>query len=206
MNSQIQKQILIGVLAGALVVALTWILLIKGKQDELKVLEAANIVLQQEVDKGFQLKANYEKLKAEVEEQQKMIDALIKIMPTDTDRGEIPYRIKKISDSAGIEQIAFNVEGPVKKEYYTEYPFTFSFRAGYHTFGQMTSLISGYDKIINLKDLQFKRDPKNKQYPAAVTCKISAFVYNPEQPPPPPSQPSSAPAPGTKAKISGEGE
>ena len=34
----------------------------------------------------------------------------------------------------------------------------FAFRAGYHTMGQFTSLVSGYGKIINLTDLQMKRE------------------------------------------------
>jgi type IV pilus assembly protein PilO len=201
MNSNLRKQILIGGLAGILIMALTYIFL-GGKRDELKALEAANIELQKDVDKGYSLKANAAKLEKEIAEQQKYLDALIKIMPTDSDRGEIPYRMKKISDTSGIDQVSFVVENPIKKDYYTEHPFSFTFRAGYHSFGQFTSLISGYDKIINIKDMQFKREAKTGViYPATVTCKISAFVYNPEPPPPPPgaAAPPPAGAAGTSA-------
>ena len=196
MNSNLQKQILIGGLAGILIMALTYIFL-GGKRDELKALEAASVVLQKEVDKGYSLKANAKKLELEIEENQKYLDALIKIMPTDSDRGEIPYRIKKIADTAGIDQVSFTVENPIKKDYYTEHPFLFSFRVGYHSFGQFTSLVSGYDKIINIKDIQFKRDSKTGSiFPASVTCRISAFVYNPEPPSPPPSAGTPKPAAG----------
>jgi type IV pilus assembly protein PilO len=202
MNSNLRKQILIGGLAGILIMALAYIFL-GGKRDELKTLEATNAQLQKDVDKGYSLKANAEQLKKEIEEQQKYIDAFIKIMPTDSDRGEIPYRIKKIADTAGIDQVSFTVEAPIKKDYYTEYPFSFTFRAGYHSFGQFASQVSGYDKIINLKDLQFKRETKaGGTYPASVTCRVSAFVYNPEPPPPPPG---ARPAPGApKATSAGD--
>jgi Tfp pilus assembly protein PilO len=137
-----------------------------------------------------------------IAEQQKYLDALIKIMPTDSDRGEIPYRMKKIADTAGIDQVSFVVEAPIKKDYYTEHPFTFTFRAGFHSFGQFTSLVSGYDKIINIKDMDFKRVAKGTGlYPATVACKVSAFVYNPEPPPPPPGAPAPPPAP-----VKSEGE
>jgi type IV pilus assembly protein PilO len=197
MNSNLQKQILIGGLVGILVMALTYIFL-GGKRDELKSLEATNKTLQQDVDKGYSLKANAQKLEKQIAENQKYIDALIKIMPTDADRGEIPYRMKKLADTAGIDQVSFVVENPIKKTYYTEFPFTFTFKVGFHSFGQFTSLVSGYDKIINIYDMQFKRDTKsNGTFPATVACKISAFVYNPAEPPPPP--PSTAPKPGPKA-------
>jgi len=196
MNSNLQKQVLIGGLAGILIMALTYILL-GGMRDELASLIATNATLQKEVDKGYSLKANAQKLKKEIEEQQKYIDALIQIMPTDSDRGEIPYRIKKLADSAGIDQVSFVVESPIKKDYYTQHPFSFTFRAGFHSFGQFTSLVSGYDKIINLTDLKFKREKSGGIYPTTVTCKVSAFVYNPEPPPPPPGSavPGKAPAP-----------
>ncbi len=201
MNSNLRKQILIGGLAGILIMALTYIFL-GGKRDELKALEITNASLQKDVDKGYSLKANAEKLQKEIAEQQKYLDALIQIMPTDSDRGEIPYRMKKLADTAGIDQVSFVVESPVKKDYYTEHPFSFTFRTGFHSFGQFTSLVSGYDKIINVKDMRFKREAKTGGiYPATVVCKVSAFVYNPEPPPPPPG--ASAPP---KAAASGKSE
>jgi Tfp pilus assembly protein PilO len=178
MNSQLQKQLLIGGLAG-LMLAVLIVFFLGGKRDDLASLRLANNGLRADVAKGYALKANYEKLKAEVVEQEKVIDELIKIMPTDTDRGEMPYRIKKLADTSGIEQVSFSLLPPNAKDYYTEYPVTFTFRAGYHTLGQFASLISGYEKIINLSELTLKRDNANKLYPVAVTCKVSAFVYNP---------------------------
>ncbi|BDU76551.1 type IV pilus inner membrane component PilO [Mesoterricola sediminis] len=194
MNSQLQKQLLIGGLAG-LLLAILIIFFLQGMRDELKGLRVTNEGLRAEVAKGYALKANYEKLKAEVAEQEKVIDELIKIMPTDTDRGELPYRIKKLADTAGIEQVAFSLQGPVAKEYYTEYPVAFTFRAGYHTLGQFASLISGYEKIINLSDLTMKREGGSALYPVAVTCKVSAFVYNPNSGQAPAPKPGAPPAP-----------
>ncbi|MFZ1614942.1 MAG: type 4a pilus biogenesis protein PilO [Holophaga sp.] len=195
MNSQLQKQILIGGLAGILITVLTWVFL-GSKRTELVALKSNIETLQKEVDKGYQLKANYEKLKVEVAQQEKLIEELIKLMPTDTDKGEIPYRIKKLADLAGIEQVSFNVESAIKKDYYTEYPYTFAFKAGYHSFGQFTSQVSGYEKIINVSEMQMKRETGKAFWSAGITCRISAFVYNPTppKPPPPPATPSTAPA------------
>lgn len=192
MNSQMLKQILIGLLAGVLVTVLIWLAL-GGKRDDLRALEETNIALKKEVDKGYALKANYEKLRAEVAEQEKMIEELIKIMPTEADKGEIPYRIKKLADTAGIEQVSFTIQGAIQSDYYTEHPFTFQFKAGYHSLGQFASLISGYEKIINLKDLQMKRESGKGLYPISASCRISAFVYNPA-PPAPAKKPGARPA------------
>lgn len=178
MNAQVQKQILIGGLAGILVAGLAYVAL-GGTRSDLEGLRGEIQKLDKEVAKGFAIKANYEKLRAEVSQQEKLIEELIKIMPTDADRGDIPYRIKKLADTAGIDQVSFATDAPIAKDYYVEWPYKFTFRAGYHSFGQFTSLISGYDKIINVNDFQLKQLPGKTIYPITITCKVSAFVYNP---------------------------
>ena len=201
MNSQFQKQILIGGLSGLIILVLVYFLL-GGKRDDLAALKAANAGLEADVNRGYALKDIYEKLKAEVTQQEKVIEDLIKIMPTDADRGELPYRVKKLADAAGIEQVSFSLLPPVAKEYYTEFPIQFSFRAGYHTLGQFTSLISGYGKIINLTDLSMARVTGNTLYPVSASCKVSAFVYNPAKPEAAPAK--GAPAPAKKKTTQGD--
>lgn len=202
MNSQLQKQILIGGLVGILISVLTFVLM-SGKREERSGLQSNIQSLQKEVDKGYQLKANYEKLKVEVAQQEKEIEELVKLMPTESDRGEVPYRVKKLADLAGIEQVSFQVESPNKRDYYTEYPFTFTFKAGYHSLGQFASQMSGSDKILNMNDLVLKRETGKGLWSTGVTCRISTFVYNPAPPPPPPGSKAPA-APAATKKDSGE--
>jgi Tfp pilus assembly protein PilO len=204
MNPQFKKQILIGGMSGLLILVLIYFLL-GGKRDDLAALKASNAALETDVNRGYALKDIYEKLKAEVDQQEKVIEQLISIMPTDADRGELPYRIKKLADAAGIEQVSFSLQPPAVKEYYTEYPVLFTFKAGYHTLGQFTSLFSGYGKIIDLTDLQMTRTSGNPLYPVAVTCKISAFVYNPAKPAPAAKGPAPRPgAPSAAKKDQGD--
>src|SRR5690348_9190580 len=180
MNPNLQKQILIGLVAGIAVSVLTYFLL-SGKRDDLKALTAQCEKLQLDVEKGRQLKANYEKLKEEVEKSQARIDKLVALMPTDTDTGEIPYKIKKLADDSSVDQTSFVVKGERKDKYYTERMIDFNFRAGYNAFGLFASHVSGYDRIISLSNLQFTRiDSKNSPYAMTVKATVSAYVYNPE--------------------------
>ena len=195
MNPQLQKQIGLGALVGIILTGLVYFYL-GGKRTDLEALHAENHNLQAQVDKGKLLKSSYEKLREEVAKQDKRIEELIKIMPSDTDYGEIPYRIKKLADDAGIDQVAFSLKPERKDAYYTEKPVEFEFRVGYHTFGQFASLVSGYDKTINVSNIEFTRKADVRSlYPATVKCTISAFVYNPEPPPAEPvKKPAAAPA------------
>jgi type IV pilus assembly protein PilO len=205
MNSQLQKQILIGGMSGLLILVLIYFFL-GGKRDDLTALKAVNAGLTADVNRGYALKDIYEKLKVEVAAQEKFIEDLIRIMPTEADRGELPYRVKKLADAAGIEQVSFSLLPPSPKEYYTEYPVQFTFRAGYHTLGQFTSLVSGYAKIINISDLQLTRVAGNTLYPVNASCKVSAFVYNPAKPAPAPAAGAAKPAAAPAAKTKDQGD
>ena len=200
MNPQLQKQIGVGALVGIVLAGLVYFLL-GGKRTDLEALHADVKNLQDQVDKGKLLKASYEKLREEVAKQDKRIEELIKIMPSDTDYGEIPYRIKKIADDAGIDQVSFSKKPERKDRYYTEKPVDFEFRVGFHSFGQFASLVSGYEKIINISNIEFVRKTDNRSvYPASVKCTVSAFVYNPEPPPPDPVAHPAASAPKAAGK------
>jgi len=199
MNPQLQKQIGVGALVGIVLAGLVYFLL-GGKRSDLEATNESVKILQAEVDKGKLLKQSYEKLREEVAKQDKRIEELIKIMPSETDYGEIPYRIKKIADDAGIDQVSFSLKPERKDSYYTEKPVEFEFRVGFHSFGQFASLVSGYDKIINISNIEFTRKTDNRSvYPASVKCTISAFIYNPEPPPADPVKKPAAAAPAPKA-------
>jgi Tfp pilus assembly protein PilO len=193
MNPQLRNQILIGASMGLVVAAATYFLL-GGKRQDLQAAQAAIDSLQKDVDKGNQLKAVAKRLEEEVTQQKQRIADLVKMMPTDADRGDLPLRMKKLSDAAGIDVSSWTFEKEnASNPYYIEYPVKFEFRAGYHSFGQFTSLLSGYEKIVNLTELGMKSAEGRSVFPVRITCKISAFVYKPEA-----ATPASAPATAPK--------
>jgi type IV pilus assembly protein PilO len=200
MNPNLQKQIAIGAVAGLIVAGLTYFLL-SGKREERANLVIQNGKLEQDVAKGKELKKHYEQLKEEVAKLESELEQLIKLMPTDTDTGEIPYKIKKIADTAGIDQTSFLVKGERRDKYYTERTLEFTFRGGFNSLGQFASGVSGYDKIISISNLEMARITSVKNSPYSMTAKtiISAYVYNPEpQQAPAPKKPAAAPGPARK--------
>jgi Tfp pilus assembly protein PilO len=207
MMTEVQKQIMVGGLVGILLCVATYITL-GGKRGDLTALEAAIKSLDQEVEKGRQIKANFDKLKFEVDQQNKQLDELIRVMPTELDRGELPIKLKKLADTAGLDQELFKSGSTTKsnasnkEEYYISYPYEFSFRGGYHEFGRFASLISGFDKMVNVMNFRMQRS-KSNLYPANIQCTISAFVYNPNASKAQPAAGKPGAAPGPKK---GEGD
>lgn len=182
MNIKIEKQIVLGLLIGVLVLVLVWVLL-GGRRGERDSLRAANEVLEAEVVKGTQLKASYEKLKDEVAQQEKRIEELVKLLPQEQDRLRIQHFIQKLASTAGLGQVQkWSNSSPERKDYVTEYPAIFQYSTGFHQFGQFLSLVTGYDKIINISDISLVRETGRIGNSAMATFKLSLFVYNPAPP------------------------
>lgn len=197
MNPELQKQILVGIIA--MVVAGAGAFFgTNSKREERDALLASTVELQKKVDEGKFLKKQYEALLEETKSQEARIDALIKIMPTSGDVNVLPYQVKKLSDTAGLLQTSFLSKGETKKEYYTEKHMDFEFKGSFHTFGEFASQVSGYERIININSIEMTRS-KESLYPAVIKCSISAFLYNADAPAPKPSaKPAAAKAPAAK--------
>ena len=209
MNPQLRNQILIGAVAGLVVAGLIFLFL-GGKRTELEATSAACKVLMADVDKGNLLKANAKKLEEEIKKQKERIDELVRMMPTDADRGDIPYRIKKLADASGIEVTLFSSEtkdagaADTSSPYYNRYPVRFKFLAGYHGFGQFLSLLSGFEKIIGLNDVTMTKNPNRRAlFPVLIDCKISAYVSKPD---PPPEAAAPAPKPAAAPRKASGGD
>jgi hypothetical protein len=132
---------------------------------------------------------NPEKTYGEIARQEGRLAGLIAIMPSEPDYGELPYRIKKISDEAGIDQQSFSLKPEQPGPFYKEKSVEFAFRAGFQTFGQFASLFSGYEKIINFKEIDISRAVGGPSpYTVSVKCTISAFILNPGSSPTDPAR------------------
>jgi len=181
MSSQTGKQLIVGALVGLLFSGATWYLL-ADKREQLVEIKASNEKLAVEVDKGKQLKASDEILKKEVEEQEIRIAELVKLLPEESERSTVAYRVQKLASASALGQVQgwVNSDKPVKTEYYMEYPTTYKYTGGFHEFGRFLSLISGYDKIINVSDMVMTRETSKTLHSASIEFRLSIYVYVPK--------------------------
>jgi Tfp pilus assembly protein PilO len=184
MDSQTTKQLVVGGLLGILASGAIYFAL-SSKREELEELRASNEKLQAEVDKGRKAKANYDSLKAEVEEQEARIAELVKLFAMDNERSRINQLVQRLAREAKLGQMQSQapVAKPVKAEYYTEYETNYKYPGGFLEYGQFLSFVSGFDKIINVSEITMTRNSaRNSVYPANIGFKLSVFVYDDSAP------------------------
>jgi type IV pilus assembly protein PilO len=200
MTSQIGKQLAIGAVVGVLISGGIWYAL-GGKREELDGLKNDNEKLVVEVEKGKRLKADYEMLKKEVDEQEKRIAELVKLFPLDSERSRVAYMIQKLASASALGQVQgwVNMDKPIKTEYYMEYPTNYRYLGGFHEFGKFLSFASGFDKIINISDIVMTRDSGKGINSAVIEFRLSIFVYDAKSLP-------KAPTGATKAALTSKNE
>lgn len=181
MASPTGKQMMAGTVVGLLISGGVWYFL-GDSRTELEGIIVSNEKLAVEVDKGKQLKASYEILKKEVEEQEKRIAELVKLFPAESERSSVAYMVQKLASASALGQVQgwVNADKPIKAEYYMEYPTTYRYTGGFHEFGRFLSLVSGYDKIINISDMVITRATTTNVNSASIEFRLSIYVYEPK--------------------------
>jgi len=181
MTPEARKKMILGALVGTLASGAVWFYL-GNRRVELEELKTSNEKLVSEVEEGIQLKAGYEKLKQEVGERENRIAELVKSLPLESERARVGQMIQRLANTAGLGQLQSqtNVGNPVKHEYHLEYSSVYKYLGGFHEFGNFLSLISGYNKIINISDIVMARETaRNRSLnPASIEFRLSVYVYD----------------------------
>ncbi|MCL1893380.1 MAG: type 4a pilus biogenesis protein PilO [Holophagaceae bacterium] len=178
------KQLGVGVLMGGLIVGAIYYAM-GSKREELANFIEENAKLETEVTKGRQLKASYEVLKKEVEEQEERIAELVKLFPLEGEQMRVLQQVQRLASNAGLGRMQEqkNSDKPIKAEYYSEWDTTYRYIGGYMEYGAFLSYVSGYEKIINISDITMDRNTNsaNKNtYPAVINFRLSVYVYDPK--------------------------
>jgi type IV pilus assembly protein PilO len=192
------------VLLGLIASCVLWFSL-GTKRSQLYELKNSNEKLAVEVEKWIQVKANYENLRNEVDEQKIRITELIKLFALTNERTKVIYIVQKLATLSGLGQFQDqkNTDKPIKNEYYSEYPSTFKYLGGFHEFGRFLSLVSGYEKIINISDIVMTRNMTKNVNPASIEFRLSVYVYDPSADIPA-DNPADASAAAAKSVMNGD--
>jgi type IV pilus assembly protein PilO len=183
MVPQLGKQLMAGALLGLLISGCAWFFL-SGKRAYLAGLRVANKQLDAEVQKGVQMKVNYEALKNEVEEQETRIVDLVSLLPLEGERARVAQMVQKLAGASALGQAqSWSADKPIKHEHYTEYPTMYKYSGGFHEFGRFLSLASGFEKIVNISDITMTREAGRATGTATIEFRLSIYVHDPDSKP-----------------------
>jgi type IV pilus assembly protein PilO len=172
-----------GALAGALLSGCAWFLS-SGRRAGLAEMKAANDRLDAKVQEDARSKASCEALKIEVEGREGRIAEMLVLLSTEGERTGVAHVVQKLAGASGLGQaLSWSADRPLKHEHCTEYPTMYKYSGGFHEFGRFLSLVSGFEKIVNVSDIVMTRDAGRATGTAAIEFRLSVYVQDPDPKP-----------------------
>lgn len=155
--------------------AVSYLLILKDNLDKLSSFASQKQKLLATFAENFQQSANLDAYKQQMIDIQKMLQALLKKLPS---KGEIPILLEDISQQALAAGLTFELikpEDPIDKGFYVEQPIKMILVGKYHGFGKFAAGIAKLPRIVTLHDFSVAK--KSMQDHQDGTSMLSLEVY-----------------------------
>lgn len=167
-------RVFLAFLAGSVILAGTYFLVVKDKNLELEDEQRKELSLKDTFQKKAFEASNLEKYRQQIAEMEESFGALKKQLPSDT---EVPGLLEDIDEKGVgsrlvIDNITLQPERPA--EFYVELPIDIKVTGGYHEFGSFVSGVAGMPRIVTLHNFTIKR---KKDSGSALEMEIQAKTY-----------------------------
>ncbi|MDE2407644.1 MAG: type 4a pilus biogenesis protein PilO [Xanthomonadaceae bacterium] len=148
-------------LVALLIVVLAWFLMVKGKQDELKSLEAQESDLKTEFETKQGKAANLEPLKQQLVQMEQQLQQMLRQLPSKTEMPDLIVDISQTALATGIQNDLFQPGPEAKQEFYAEKPIMLRMVGTYHQFGAFVSGVASLPRVVIMTMHDISLQPKN---------------------------------------------
>lgn len=148
-------------LVGLFIVAMMWLLLIRGQQQELQTLENKESTLRAEFEKKQGLAANLEPLKQQLTQMEQVLQQMLRQLPSRTEMPDLIIDISQTALSSGLSNELFQPGKEVPKEFYAEKPIALRMVGEYHQFGAFVSGVASLPRVVILTMHDINLKPKD---------------------------------------------
>ncbi len=133
------------------------------QQESISRIEQKEVVLKAEFEKKYRKASNLDIYTNQMKEMEQVFKNMVQQLPT---AASIPELIEDISFSeseSGLEIQASELKEEVKKEFYSEKPFTMKVRGRYNELGHFVSRVASLPRIVTLHDFSIQIDDGSQQ-------------------------------------------
>jgi type IV pilus assembly protein PilO len=149
------------------IVLVGWFVLVSGKRDELKQLEAQEADLRTEFETKQGRAANLEPLKQQLAQMEQQLQQMLRQLPSKTEMPDLIVDISQTALATGIQNDLFQPGAETKQEFYAEKPIMLRMVGTYHQFGAFVSGVASLPRVVIMTMHDISLQPKNKSNPNA---------------------------------------
>ncbi len=139
--------------------------------------------LQQKVTEGKAAEQRLPQFREEFERLDTELQRLLRILPTAKQTDELIKKIKSLTERGNFRLLAFQPQGFVKKEFYSEWPVNVTLDASYHELALFFDRLSRFSRIINVESMDLKAATRpGTSYTLSSTFTMKTFIYGDTKP------------------------
>lgn len=155
-----QAKIVFCALVGLFIVIMAWLLLIKGKREELQGLERQETDLRQEFETKQGRAANLEPLKQQLAQMEQVLQQMLRQLPSKTEMPDLIVDVSQTALSTGLANQLFQPGAETPREFYAERPIALRMVGSYHQFGAFVSGVASLPRVVILTMHDISLKPK----------------------------------------------
>ena len=100
--------------------------------------------------------ANFDAYRAQLQEIERDFGAMLRQLPGKTEVPTLLVDISQTAVGAGLDEVLWQPQGEIHKDFYAEYPIKLRYTGSYHELGNFVSGIAALPRIVTLHDIQIR--------------------------------------------------
>ncbi len=158
---QQQAKIVFCVLLALFILIMSYLLLIRGKVEELRGLESQESTLRKEFEDEQGKAANLEPLRPQLAPMEQVLEQMLRQLPSKTEMPDLIIDISQTALSSGLANELFQPGPETPKEFYAEKPIALRMVGNYHQFGAFVSGVASLPRVVILTMHDIQLQPKD---------------------------------------------
>ena len=151
------------VLIALLILLLSWLLVFRGKGEELTALESKESDLRRTFETEQGKAANLEPLRQQLAQMEQVLQQMLRQLPSKTEMPDLIIDISQTALSSGLSNELFKPGSETPKEFYAEKPIALRMVGNYHQFGAFVSGVASLPRVVILTMHDIQLQPKGNQ-------------------------------------------
>ena len=150
-------------LVAVLILVLAYLLVIRGKHEELAALEVTESSLRESFVTEQGKAANLEPLRQQLAQMEQVLQQMLRQLPSKTEMPDLIIDISQTALSSGLSNDLFKPGGETPREFYAEKPIALRMVGNYHQFGAFVSGVASLPRVVILTMHDIQLQPKDRQ-------------------------------------------
>ena len=181
-----QAKVVFCVLLAAFILIMAYLLLIRGKVDELRGLESQESTLRKQFEDEQGKAANLEPLRQQLAQMEQVLQQMLRQLPSKTEMPDLIIDISQTALSSGLANELFQPGPESPKEFYAEKPIALRMLGNYHQFGAFVSGVASLPRVVILTMHDISHKPKEGKAitrggPLELSGTVKTYRYLDEQ-------------------------